>query len=540
MSQRRSLYRKVSYMVAMAILVFPLYWLSSPTVSGRNAPDGKGRPGGRLAQLRTEYGLSQANLGEIDPASETIRLVTLGMRGVATNLLWEKANHYKKVEDWTNLSVTLEQIAKLQPNFISVWRHQAWNLSYNVSVQFDDYRDRYYYVIRGIHFLKEGIKYNEDHPDLLSDLGWFIGNKLGRADEHVQFRRLFKEDDDFHPDDRHREDRDNWLVAHEWYLLAEYAVRNKGKPLRRPNGRGKSELLFYAQTPMTLMNHAEAMQEDGLHGSVAGTKWKDAGREWYKYGNEDIPHSTGMLFRLNEQERMLADAEKHQVALDALVPDLRDNIYQGRLLQLTPEKRQALDTPTNERTTEQIQLAAEAESEIEVSHDDLVLRIASVAPEKHAEARRLVTAADKAELRSRYINNYRDIVNYLYWRTRAQFEQTPEALVAHELVYEADRALDEADIIVAQKKYERALAHWRTVIDNFPRIKEDSVTGDNLMDIVKRYHRLLSELNESFPEDFPLWDLLEQYDREGSFREEIESHRRAVGDEDSSGQGNPS
>ena len=192
------------------------------------------------------------------------------------------------------------------------------------------------------------------------------------------------------------------------------------------------------------------------------------------------------------------------------------------MLELTTEKRQALDTPTNQRTTEQFQLAAEAESEIDVSHDDVAARIKTKAPEKHAEARRLVTAAYKAELRARYINNYRDIVNYLYWRTRAQFEQTPEALAAHELVYDADRALDEADIIVAQKKYEQALAHWRTVIDNFPLIKEDSVTGDILMDIIKRYHQLLSELNEPFPEDFPLWDLLEQYDRESSFREEIE------------------
>ncbi len=95
------------------------------------------------------------NLGEVDPASETIKLATLGLRGVAVNLLWEKANYYKKVEDWTNLTATLEQLAKLQPNFITFWKFQAWNLTYNVSVEFDDYHDRYYYVRRGIQFLRK-------------------------------------------------------------------------------------------------------------------------------------------------------------------------------------------------------------------------------------------------------------------------------------------------------------------------------------------------------------------------------------------------
>ncbi|MCH2118738.1 MAG: IRE (iron responsive element), partial [Pirellulales bacterium] len=197
MSERNSFYRKVAYGVAIAALLFPLSLMSSPatmTEQGLN-------PGGKLAQLRNEYRLGQANLGEIDPASETMKLATLGLRGVAMNLLWEKANYYKKTEDWSNLTATLDQLAKLQPNFITFWKFQSWNISYNVSVEFDDYRDRYYYVRRGIDFLKTGESYNQDNPHLLWDLGWFIGQKIGRADEYLQYRRLFKADDDFHPED---------------------------------------------------------------------------------------------------------------------------------------------------------------------------------------------------------------------------------------------------------------------------------------------------------------------------------------------------
>ena len=79
-------------LVAIAVLLVPLSVLSQPADSAS--------PGGYLARLRSRFGLSQANLGEIDPTSETMRLATLGLKNVAVTLLWDRANHYKKVEDW--------------------------------------------------------------------------------------------------------------------------------------------------------------------------------------------------------------------------------------------------------------------------------------------------------------------------------------------------------------------------------------------------------------------------------------------------------
>ena len=107
-------------LVAIVVLLVPLSVLSQPADSTR--------AGGLLARQRAKHGLSQANLGEVDPASETMRLATLGLKNVAVTLLWDRANHYKKVEDWTNLSAALEQMTKLQPNFYSIWDFQAHNL----------------------------------------------------------------------------------------------------------------------------------------------------------------------------------------------------------------------------------------------------------------------------------------------------------------------------------------------------------------------------------------------------------------------------
>ena len=73
--------RKIVYLAAIAVLLVPLFWLSHPATGDVN--EQKGRPGGKLAQLRDAYGISQTQLGEVDLTSQTINLCTLGMRGIA-------------------------------------------------------------------------------------------------------------------------------------------------------------------------------------------------------------------------------------------------------------------------------------------------------------------------------------------------------------------------------------------------------------------------------------------------------------------------
>jgi hypothetical protein len=72
-------------LVGIAVLLVPLSALSQPADSASK--------GGKLAKLREQFGLSQANLGEVDPTSEAMRLATLGLKNVAVTLLWDRANH---------------------------------------------------------------------------------------------------------------------------------------------------------------------------------------------------------------------------------------------------------------------------------------------------------------------------------------------------------------------------------------------------------------------------------------------------------------
>ncbi|MHB1034614.1 MAG: hypothetical protein ACYC35_04635 [Pirellulales bacterium] len=498
MTRKRSFIRKIIYLSVVVVLLLPLSYLSQPATS--DTPTAKGSPGGLLAQVRHEHGLSQADLGQIDPTSETIKLATLGLRGIAADILWSKANEYKMTKNWTGLSATLEQMRRVQPNFISVWRFQAWNLSYNVSVEFDDYRDRYFWVIKGINYLKDGAKYNEKEARLLWDIGWFTSEKIGRADEHVQFRRLFKEDDDFHGPLRPKALRDNWLVGKEWYLAAQRLVDFEKAPLV-----GINPLLFHSDPAKCQVFYAAALEEDGTFGEVAGAAWNKASREWQEYGARDIPTYEGTLVRLNDLEQFQEKAKKLIAALDALVPGLREKIVAEKRSTLSAEARQALDTPVEKRTSEQHVLVEQAEPKIAVTHLEVADRIQG--PQRK-QAHQLAQEAADAQEQARSINQARMVVNFEYWRTRCLAERTDNALTARQALYNGDRAYDDADMDTARKNYEDGFQKWRKVLDQFPTLVEDTTTGDDLMEAIQKYRKILDQIDEKFPEKFILQDVI--------------------------------
>jgi hypothetical protein len=499
MSERQRFIRKIVYACVIAALLLPLSWLSQPETTESK--------GGQLAQLRSEYQLGQAQLGDIDPASETIKLATLGMRGVAANLLWDKANEYKKTSNWVALSATLEQIAKLQPNFVSVWIFQGWNLSYNISVEFDDYHDRYYWVIKGIDFLKEGTQYNRDDPRLLSKIGWTISNKIGRADEHVQYRRLFREDDEFNgalP----RAQRDNWLVGRKWMLDAEAAVA-KGAPIR-----GESPLLFYSHPVMCLMNYSEALEEEGVFGEVAKNAWRRAGESWADFSNRDLPSRLNLFSRLSEKETYDEQSKQAQQELARLTPPgLRDKIHAERLATLTSQELAAYETPANSRTSEQQQLMYMVETKLKINHLDIANRIEG---DNQAAALRAAEQATFADEMAMMIDIERGVVNYDYWIMRSQLEPNDDVLAARKLLYDADQAFAGAQLLAASQKYAEGMQKWNEVLKKYPQLVQDQTFVDELFEAIERYRRALNQVDEKFPEPFVLQNVLDSFYRNHS------------------------
>lgn len=516
MNSNNSFFRKMVYLCCLLMVAVPIVWLGRPSSPGDQ--------GGKLAQERTEARLGQADLGAIDPASETIRLATLGLRGIAVTMLWNAANNYKKTEDWTAFQSTLEQLARLQPYFVKVWQYQAWNLSYNVSVELDNVRDRFYYVKQGIEYLMEGIGYNRNHPRLLDDLGWFTGNKVGRADEHEIYRKLYKLDEDLNPNDDPSL-RDNWLASKHWYEQAVDAVDEKGQSLSTMN-----PTTFYDSPARSQISYAEAIEEEGVYGETAKGAWRNGARLWKEYGEREMPSTDDFKIRLVDETKWKLEAARLRNELDALSPGIEATMKEESQGELTPDQRRVWESlPANPNADEQ-KWHQEAMSTMEITVPKIAARIAKDHPESAAKAQSLATRIEDANRRANLISSNRDVANYEYWRIRCDMEQTPEALKARELAHQAERDFKEGDPEGAAGLYEQSFVEWSKALDQFPEMPRDSTTGGDLMEFIEDYARVLEQLDLSLEDEevanrFALWDILEVNDQQRQFAAAIEAHK---------------
>lgn len=512
MSEHRSLYRKVMYLVAIALLSYPVYELSHPASIDA---EGTRSSGGKLAKLRDDYQLSQASLGEIDPTSQTMQLATMGWRGAAALVLWDRAHEYQKNEDWNSLAAVVQQITRLQPNFWSVWDFQGHNLSYNISVEFDDYRDRFWWVMKGIDFLKEGLKFNSTDPRFLARIGWFYGNKIGKADEHKEYRELFRKQQE----EKGEKLTDNWLVSNDWYRQAQDLVDHSNRPLRvyisgeqearrnKPGERAPSPLLFHSEAAMSLMNYAETLEEEGTFGDTAKDAWERAAAEWKKYKQRDLSTSYSYTVHLEDLEEFRKDLDELQNKLEALLPGEMEKAKQAARAKLADDERAALDKPLRERNSDEQNTASMAELKSNVTWNEVALR----APyEQRAKAREM--ADEIAELKQKImtIDTYRDIVNYNYWDTRANAEQTKDCLEARDLLAQAGKLYEDGKLYEAKKAYEDSFAKWNKVLNDYPILRTNNIMADELGDEINKYKKVIGKMpNTKFPEHFVLQDLID-------------------------------
>jgi hypothetical protein len=511
MIQNVAFLRKVIYLGIMAVLMLPLYMIGHPAAGDPMTKNST--PGGKLSQLRTKYDLSQAELGEIDPASESMKLATLGLRGVAANILWAKVTEYKKKENWEKMIAVVNQMAKLQPNYVTVWEFQSHNLAYNVSVEHDDYRFRYQWVKKGIEYLIKGTKYNRKEPRLFWTVGWYMGQKVGRSDETKQFRRLFQDDRDFHESletyvsiDAARCDAtgkpDNWLVAGLWFNKGYDIVETMGVPIR-----GKSPHIFYADGPKSRMNYAAAIEGEGILDEKAEYAWKLSGEEWTEFGNRQVPTSTGPIIRLNDRESKTSEALRLEAEVEILAPGVRDQIYQEKLASLTPAEKKLYETSLDDITTsEDYATHMIAMEKVRVSPREIAERApAAVRARCNKLTDRIAAAQEVAE----WVGKYRSNVNFEYWRTRCEVEQKPQTVKARRHIYIAGKLRDEVEVEAALREYELAWVEWAEILDDNPNLMEQLMAEDLLED-VEAYIKLLGQVEQKLSSDFVLLPLLEK------------------------------
>lgn len=167
-----------------------------------------------------------------------------GFRGLISNILWMRANELQQESKYFEMVQLADWITKLQPHYAQVWRIQAWNMTYNISVKFPNRDDKWHWIMAGVKLLRdEGIQYNPHEPSLYEELCYFFFHKMGGTSDlaHLTFKQLWAWE--WH----------NILNLYEVYLISEGKVADLP-----PSGRS---VLFILETEKGL--HLRAFGNDG-------------------------------------------------------------------------------------------------------------------------------------------------------------------------------------------------------------------------------------------------------------------------------------
>ncbi len=531
--------RKIIYMVLIGVLLIPILMISQPPT--RNKDNSVVREGGVLSKLKNKYGLSQTRLSQIDPASETMKLASLGLRGVAVNLLWMQANDHKVKENYDQLEATLNTLIKIQPNFVKVWEFQAHNLSYNVSVEFDDYEYRYHWVKKGIRFLTEGIQYNIADHRMTDNLGAFTGMKIGNSDEKFQFRRMFRKDREYHdemasfiePDlyDTPEYGPDHWKMAYHWFDLSRKLVEEQRGP------QLTSDLMFYMKRPAQLRNQAMGLQSEFRTDEIIREIWATSEREWKEYGDQKITNTLDQTITLNGTIETSERLDRLRQQLDEFSPSTRQDLQKDirASLRLTPEQLAIMDLPIDQRTPEQMFHVEQVLKEIErrqIAVDAELVR--QLPPDKRLLALPVLEEIRQANELLSTIDKNAGTVNFRYWTAHNQAELDDNAVAGHQKLYDArDNQLksifDDEFRINRQTKqrepvrqgaismFEDSYQSWAKVFEKYSVLKDGSIASD-IVDSLIEYQQMLKVTGLQWPENFVLQDFID--------------FRAAAGDED--------
>ncbi len=138
-----------------------------------------------------------------DLGAATILLMG-GFRGLSVDVLWLRSIALHEQRRYHEERAILDIIIQLQPRYASVWCFQAWNIAYNISVQYDRVEDQFEWIQEGTDFLLKGQKVLPQSADIAFWLGIFYQYKYGWDPE---YGRLLEE----------KTGQNNYELAAEWY-----------------------------------------------------------------------------------------------------------------------------------------------------------------------------------------------------------------------------------------------------------------------------------------------------------------------------------
>jgi hypothetical protein len=480
----------------------------------------------------------EENLGEVALDSLALRLMLFGARGAVVCYLWFDAHEKQKVHEWNLVDQRVQMIVKLQPHFISPWMYQSWNLAYNVSVEFDRIRDKYFYIARGIELLAEGERQNRDNAEMRYYIGHTQQGKMGISDENNTLRSLYQlsciDPRERHPA-RFRNDRDeiNWAEFEDFckkhphlvrrlrekltykrpgdiidFLAANYKIPSRYEYPTPGDEQNPARLKplaerFPIMPPRSHFGGSRELYEDAMNASDLpdDTDNYAVARAWYSYAQDPLD---------------LVDRTKRKVRWGMAEPIFRG--YPARAQCYIAERRQQ-EGWFDEEGWEITDWFPQSYSDPEGPRQSLAVgqgrRWAAEAWERthemyraHGEKSGLYKPAEEVRnMTPEQLTDYnrdRHITNFDHFYFKSMVEQSSEAITARKLFYKANELYKQAEIERCLVLYEdpRALGPpsswpkdtatgWKRIFLKHPDFRRDLDVQEEAYGIQTDYFRAL-------------------------------------------------
>src|SRR5437868_3734913 len=135
--QQAAVRRKAFYLLAiLGLFTASIFWRGKLAVPFTNQVAASRWLSDRAVLARAEnLELRELDQGDPEILGSAMRLGLTGSRGLVVTVLWKTAIDKQARNEWHEFEIAARTVTRLQPNFITPWLFQSWNISYNVSVE---------------------------------------------------------------------------------------------------------------------------------------------------------------------------------------------------------------------------------------------------------------------------------------------------------------------------------------------------------------------------------------------------------------------
>jgi hypothetical protein len=229
--------------------------------------------------MQTRLNIAQKSLGKVNPVSGTAQLVLGGFRGVAVTVLWQEVLELQRRGQFLEIEPVVESITLLQPNFQKPWEFQAWNFAYNIAAEWEGVNDKYYWIHKGVDFMKNATQRIQNKPDMIWYVGFMYFSRFGQSDEKTFLRELFRKDEDAEFVQSSFGIKDNFLKSYDWFAQANNLCISTNQPPAR-----MAPHPFMSRPALARSSYAEFLAEEGTFGAPTLEAWQKAYGEWVAFG----------------------------------------------------------------------------------------------------------------------------------------------------------------------------------------------------------------------------------------------------------------